>query len=133
MTRLDSLAPLLVVDAIEPCLPFWCDRAGFVRTAEVPHEGRLGFVILEKDGHTLMLQSRASVEQDLPAALEGAGHGHLFLVVEDLAEIEKAFAGVDAAMPRRTTFYGMAEVGYRDPAGTFVVFAQQLAEPVDQA
>ena len=28
-----KLTPILVVDAIEPCLPFWTDRLGYARTA----------------------------------------------------------------------------------------------------
>jgi hypothetical protein len=30
-------------------------------------------------------------------------------------------------MPRRTTFYGSTEVGYADPAGNIVVFAEHHA------
>ena len=41
-----KLAPVLVVDRIEPCLPFWVDRLGFEKTVEVPESDRLGFVIL---------------------------------------------------------------------------------------
>ena len=42
------LTPILVVDEIEPCIPFWTERLGFQKTTEVPHEGELGFVILER-------------------------------------------------------------------------------------
>src|SRR5258706_12929178 len=52
--------PVLVVERIEDCLPFWCDRLGFARTVEVPHGDSLGFVILQLQGAELMLQSRAS-------------------------------------------------------------------------
>jgi hypothetical protein len=31
-----KLSPVLIVDAIEPCLPFWTDRLGFAKVVEVP-------------------------------------------------------------------------------------------------
>jgi len=54
-----KLTPVLYVDAIEPCLPFWVDRLGFSKTVEVPHENAIGFVILARDGLELMYQTWA--------------------------------------------------------------------------
>lgn len=65
--KLKKITPVIVVDAIEPCLEFWVDRLGFTKTVEVPHEGALGFVILNHSPTEIMLQSRASVEADVPA------------------------------------------------------------------
>ena len=45
--------------------------------------------------------------------------------LEDTNFLEKAFAGETPAIPRRRTFYGMDEIGYRDPGGTVVVFAKR--------
>ena len=125
------LSPVLLVDAIEPCLAFWTDRLGFARTAEVPHGDALGFVILEKDGIEIMYQTRASAAEDIPA-LAGAAGGPaggpaLFIEVSDVAAAERALDGADIVVPRRTTFYGMDEVGAREPGGTVVVFAQKTA------
>lgn len=126
MIGLKKLTPVLIVDAIEPCLPFWVERLGFQQVAEVPHEGALGFVILVRDGVEVMLQSRASVAADLPVALEGPrGQATiLYLTVSDLAATERALAGLTLAVPRRRTFYGAEEVGVREPGGHLVVFAQ---------
>ena len=55
-----KLTPVIMVDAIEPCVPF-LERVGFAKTAEVPEGDRLGFVILAKDGVEVMYQTRASV------------------------------------------------------------------------
>jgi len=120
------LTPVLVVDAVEPSLTFWEQRLGFSRTVDVPHEGQIGFAILEKDGIELMLQSEASVRADLGNATGPvAGRSTaLFLEVSDLDAVEKAMAGVPLALPRRTTFYGMHEIGVREPGGHFVIFAQ---------
>jgi hypothetical protein len=60
------MTPILTVESIELSLPFWIDGLGFQKTNEVPTEAGLGFVSLEKDGVELMLQTRSSVEADLP-------------------------------------------------------------------
>ena len=51
-----KLSPVLVVDQIEPVLPLW-DALGFSRTAEVRHDNRLGFVILQNGPVEVMYQS----------------------------------------------------------------------------
>jgi uncharacterized glyoxalase superfamily protein PhnB len=120
-----KLTPILIVDAIEPCLPFWLDRLGFTKTTEVPHEDRLGFVILERDGIEVMYQTIDSVAADLPAlASLPRGGSILFIEVDDITAIEKAMAGADIVVPRRSTFYGAEEVFAREPGGHLVGFAE---------
>ncbi len=120
-----KVTPVLIVNSIEPSLPFWVDRLGFQRTAEVPEGNRLGFVMLAKDGGELMLQSRESVDKDVPGVLhEASGDGvGLFVVVDDFEDVKRRLAGYPVAVPERTTFYGMREIGVREPNGHFVVFA----------
>ncbi len=105
-------------------LLFW-DRLGFERTAEVPHEGKCGFVILEKDGLEVMYQTRASVEADVPA-MGGTpmGGSILFMEVDDLEGILAAIEGEEIVVPRRQTFYGADEIFVREPGGHVVGFAQ---------
>ena len=123
-----KLSPVLVVDAIEPCLPFWTERLGFEKTVEVPEGDALGFVILVKDGIEVMYQSRASVEHDVPGVLAGAWQASsLFIEVDDVGAIEAAMDGVEVVVPRRRTFYGMDEIGVREPGGSTILFAQQVA------
>ncbi|MEP6492690.1 MAG: hypothetical protein ABJF01_08435 [bacterium] len=121
-----KLTPVLLVDAIEPCLPLWIDRLGWTKTAEVPEGDTLGFALLAKDGVEVMYQTWASVEKDM-------GHPHprakgtsvgLFIEVSDLDDIEKRLAGVPITLARRRTFYGMDEVGVNEAGGHMVVFAQ---------
>jgi len=120
-----KLSPVLVVDAIEPCLPFWTDRLGFARTVEVPDGDRLGFVILSKDGVEVMYQSRESVRKDIPALADGpAGGANLYIEVDDVAAVERALKGAEIVVPRRKTFYGADEIGVREPGGNAVIFAQ---------
>ena len=121
--RIKKSTPVLIVDEVEACLPFWRDRLGFTVTTEVPHEGRLGFVILHAGGAEVMLQSRASAAADVPAI---AGESHrtaLFVEVEDLAPVREAVADLEPFLAERTTFYGAREIGVRDPAGNPVIFA----------
>lgn len=120
-----KLTPVLVVEAIEPQLPFWVGRLGFARTVEVPHGDALGFVILARGGVEVMLQARASVREDAPPLGDTqAGQAVLFVEVADLAAVERALDGLPLVFPRRRTFYGSEEVCARDPAGNAITFAQ---------
>jgi len=53
-----KLTPVIIVDQIEPCLPFWIERLGFIKTAEVPEGDKLGFVILVKGNVEIMYQTK---------------------------------------------------------------------------
>ena len=123
-----KLTPVLLVETIEPCLSFWVDRLGFAKTVEVPQGDALGFVILQRGGVEVMLQSRASVMDDTPALAQGtfevSGVG-LFIEVDELDPILDAIRGCEVVVPERVTFYGMREVGVRAPGGCCVVFAQK--------
>ena len=121
-----KLTPVLMVDAIEPCLALWVDRFGWTKTVEVPEGDKLGFVILVKDGAELMYQTYESVEKDLKTKLArpSATTVGIFVEVSDIEAIVKQVAGLEIALPRRTTFYGMDEIGIREPGGHMVIFAQ---------
>lgn len=123
---LKQLTPVLVVDAVEPCLAFWVDRLGFEITTSVPGDDGLVFAIVAKDGLEVMYQTRASVIADNPAQREEL-HGHsavLFLVVDALDPVEAALAGAPVVKPRHDTFYGSTEIYVREPGGNGVGFAQ---------
>jgi hypothetical protein len=121
-----KLTPVLMVEAIEPCLPFW-EGLGWTKVADVPHGDALGFAILVKDDVELMYQSRASVAADLPAL--GAlpmGGTFLFLEVDDLDAVIAQLGAAPVANPRRTTFYGMEEIAVHEPGGNVVIFAMKV-------
>ena len=125
-----KLTPVLLVDSIEKSLPFWMDRLAFAKTAEVADGDRLGFVMLGRDGADLMLQTWDSADKDVPALLQRgkADTVGLFLVVDDFEDVKKRLAGYPVAVPERTTFYGMREIGVREPGGHFVIFAAPVAK-----
>ena len=127
---LKKLTPVLVVDAVELSLAFFEQRVGFTKTVEVPHDGKIGFAILVRDGVELMLQSEASVHADMGIAAQPTlgSSAALYLEVSDLDAIVKALDGVQLALPRRKTFYGAEEVGVIEPGGHFIVFAQPISD-----
>ncbi len=119
-----KITPILFVQRIEPCLEFWTERLGFEKTVEVPEGDHLGFVILVRDGGEVMLQTFASLEKDLGVKSQKAfGSSTLFIEVPDFADIRKRAAGVEIVVPERVTFYGMREIGIKEPGGHLLVFA----------
>jgi uncharacterized glyoxalase superfamily protein PhnB len=123
---MNKLSPVLFVEAIEPCLPFWVDRLGFKKVMEMPAGDALGFVILVKGAVEVMLQSRASVAGDVPALAKGpfsATGVSLYCEVDDLAPYLAATNGCDVVIPERRTFYGTHEIGVRAPGGVTVLFS----------
>ena len=125
-----KLTPVLMVEAIEPCLSLWVDRLGWTKTVEVPEGDKLGFVILAKDGAEVMYQTWVSVEKDVGHAIKravGTSVG-LFIEVSDLNAIEKQLEDVAVVLPRRRTFYGMDELGVAEAGGHTVVFAQAVTD-----
>jgi hypothetical protein len=105
---------------------------GLTPTTEVPDgSGRLAFVILAAAGVEIMYQTAASVKDDLvkAASVKDAFRASpqqttLYLEVASLSEVESRLQGELLIMPKRKTFYGSTEIGYADPAGNIVVFAE---------
>ncbi len=119
-----KIIPILTVEAIEPCLPFWVDRLGFKNTTEVRDGNRLGFVMLEKAGATLMLQTREAGKKDAPALVpEHDSPALLYIVVDDLDAVRSRIAEADIVVPERVMGYGKREFAVREPGGHFVMFA----------
>lgn len=121
-----KVTPLLMVREIEPCIPFWT-RIGFEQTVSVPEGNKIGFVILVKDGYEIMYQTVASIAADVPAAATAPmGGSFLFIEVTDLDAVAKNVAGAPVVFTRRRTFYGMEEIGVREPGGNAVTFAMPV-------
>jgi hypothetical protein len=126
--------PVLVVERIEPAIPFWA-KLGVKPHTEVRDQAagddRLAFVILAADGIEIMYQTVASIQADLAAVAsekeafpDRPQQTTLFIEVSELADVDARLKGEKVIMPRRKTFYGMAETGYLAPCGNIVVFAQ---------
>ena len=63
-----------------------------------------------------------------PASTDGPDLCPLFIEVDDFADVRRRLDGYPIRMPERKTFYGMVEIGVKDPGGHFVVFAARAAE-----
>jgi hypothetical protein len=128
MSDVRKLTPNVYVDAIEPCLPFWTAGLGFKITAQVPHQDRLGFVILQRGTVELMYQTFNSQDDDMPeiSAMVRGSTNVLFIEVTDLdghlANLEPL--SPEIIVPRRKTFYGADEVFFRAPCGSLVGLAE---------
>ena len=128
------ITPVLLVEEIEPLIPFWVDRLGFSKTIEVPDGNKLGFVIFEKGSVEVMYQTYASAEKDAPPAMSKEarkGPTYLYMEVDDLDALVTAMKDARLVMPVRTAFYGMREFAVQDPGGHFITFAEPVA-PAEQ-
>lgn len=122
------ITAVLLVKEIEPALPFWVEKLGFTKAIEVPHGNKIGFVALQKGSTEIMYQSYASVAEDLPAFAEiQKGPTFLYIEVDNLNAVVSALRNSKIVQPERTAFYGMREVGFQEPGGHYVTFAQPVA------
>jgi catechol 2,3-dioxygenase-like lactoylglutathione lyase family enzyme len=123
------LTPVIYVNRIEPCLPFWTERLGFQPVAEVPGpDGHPQFVLLLRDGVEVMYQTWAALKAESNAAV-AAPRGHsiaLFIEVSDIDHVDRALAGLPRITERHQTFYGMDEFTVREPGGALVTFAMKV-------
>lgn len=122
MKSLKKLTTLLVVDAIEPALDSYC-ALGYSVAVRVPETGALGFVILQgptADTAELMLQTRASLAQDLPLVAKKKPSFLLYADVVSLAEARRALGAAKVLVEERTTFYGARESWVELPEGTIL-------------
>jgi uncharacterized glyoxalase superfamily protein PhnB len=124
---MDRLSPVLVVEAVEPCIRFWADTLGFAIENQVPgSDGALVFASVKSGAVEIMYQTRASVLAETPEA-EADLRGHstvLFITVPSLDAVERALAGAPVVKPRHKTFYGSEEIYVKEPGGNTVGFAQ---------
>lgn len=119
-----KITPVLLAQEVEPCVNFWTERLGFDKIMEVPHGDKIGFAMLQKGSLELMYQSYASAEKDAPGMFAQRGPTHLYIEVDHLDEVIRAMQGAKVSVAERDTFYGAHEMGFEDPAGHMVLFAE---------
>lgn len=121
--KITKASPIYYVEAIEPLLDFWASL-GFEKTVGVQHGNGLGFVILVNGEREVMLQTHASLADDLPEGAKLAPKFSLYFDVDAVAEAAKTVKGAKILVEERTTPYGARECWVLDPAGHLVGFAQ---------
>ena len=124
--KLKKLTTLLVVDAIEPCLGTW-QALGYEIVVRVPDEGPLGFTILAGPAGELMLQTRDSLKEDLPAVLAASPSHLLYGDVESLAAAQQALPSARIIVPLRKTFYGANEIWFELEEGLVLGLAEHAS------
>lgn len=123
--------PIEIVEQIEPHLDFWIKRLGFEKTVEVPHGKRLGFVILAKGDQQIMMQTRASIGEDIAVIAPHLEKRTVvqYIDVDSLDAVLSCLSGWKLLLPPRVTFYGAKEIAVQDPAGFLLVFAEHKGAP----
>src|SRR3954453_16239934 len=125
-----KITPVLIVDVIEPVLPFW-QALGFEQVVAVPHGENIGFVILVRDSVKVMYQSIASVREDTPSTLAGPralGAAAVYIEVDDFDAVAARLPkNAEVVVPPRGAPYVATEIFVRDPAGNIIGFAQPAA------
>jgi hypothetical protein len=121
--KLEKLTPLLVVDTIEPCLATF-EALGYAVAVRVPETGTLGFVILSGSAGELMMQTRESLAEDLPAVLARKPALLLYGNVDSLSAAEATLPDAQVLVPERKTFYGATEIWFELPGGKILGLAE---------
>jgi uncharacterized glyoxalase superfamily protein PhnB len=128
--NVQRVTPVLYAEEIEASLAFWVDRLGFHKTAAVPDGNKLAFVALQHGSTEIMLQTLASQEKDIPGwSKQFRGPTFLYVEVSRLDDVITQLHGVKVEIPERKTFYGAREIGYKDPGGHVVLFAEFASAP----
>jgi uncharacterized glyoxalase superfamily protein PhnB len=135
--RFESVAPVLIVEEVEPTRAFFLDRLGFTEVSQVLHGESIGFSMLQKDAVVVMIQSHASVIADVGhdaaravnETMSGRGAVALYVRVSDVELLVPAIADADVIVPLRKTFYGAHEITVREPGGHAVTFSSELPQP----
>ena len=133
--RFESLSPVLIVEQVEPTRNFLRDRLGFAQTVVVMHGDAVGFVMMEKDAVTVMVQSHASLIDDVGhdaaravnETISNRGAAALYLKVSNVDLAVPALADTDVIVPLRKTFYDMHEITVREPGGHAITVASSLS------
>ncbi len=121
---LQKLTTILLVAKIEPCLAVW-KALGYAVTVRVPEKGPAGFIILAGPAGEVMLQTRASLGQDLPIVAKRKPSHLLYADVPSLTRATKALAKTKVLVPRRTTFYGANETWFELSDGQILGIAER--------
>jgi hypothetical protein len=120
---LQKVVTLLVVDQIEAQLKTW-GKLGYKVVTRVPEEGAAGFVILSGAAGELMLQTRASLKEDLPDVAKRGPRFLLYADVPSLAKAKQALPDATVIVAERKTFYGALEAWLELSDGMILGLAQ---------
>jgi len=129
-TIFESFSPNLLTDKMEESIAFYEKVMGFEKIKFVPEEGVPVWVMLERDGQSIMLQSRESMSEEIPGFTDMKNGGSLLFYYK-ITEIDAFYlkckeAGVEIVKEPYTTFYQAKEFVLREPNGFLIVFAEDV-------
>jgi uncharacterized glyoxalase superfamily protein PhnB len=127
--KLESLTPNVIVDDVNKTIDYYTQKLGFTLVASVPETGQYNWAMAVRDGVTLMFQSLASIQEDLPGLKinQKGGIGTFFIDMKDIDTLYKQLKGkIEIASDMRTTFYGKKEFTIKDLNGYFLTFAEDV-------
>ncbi len=123
--KISRAAAVLFADRIEPTRD-WFMKLGFTVFVDIPEDDHLGFVLLEKDGAQVMVETRANKNEPeaLRERMKSSRNALVYIEVDDLDAVIAKLAGSKVLVPRHRTFYGAEEQTYEEPGGNLVTFAR---------
>ena len=129
---ISTLTPNLMVDDMPATLAFYRDILGFEVADTAPPEGAPVWAQLRSGGASVMLQTRASLSEELPDFREQpiSATQTLFITVDDEMTHDALYqrahdAGAVIKQPY-TTPYGAREFCLRDPEGYLLALAWMM-------
>lgn len=127
--ELESLSPNLVVADVNRSVEFYTEKLGFTKIASVPDSGKLNWAMVMRGPVTVMFQTLASIQDDVPELKlsAGAAAATFYIKVKGLGGWHESLKGkVPIALPMRKTFYGANEFAIKDPDGNVLMFAEDV-------
>ncbi len=118
-----KMSPIFIVDSIEEQLKFW-NSAGFEVEMQVPYQDKIGFAILKCGSMEIMLQSTASVGNDLREIHSKQGAVLFYADVDSLDDCVSSLKDFKIVIPKRKTFYGADEIWGELPSGHVLGLAE---------
>lgn len=129
MTTFQSVTPNLVVQDIDRSTAFYRDVLGFKIKTTVPAKAPFVFVMLDRDGVPVFLNTPEAAAHDIPqvTARGFGGTATLFFTVDAVDALHAVVAPhAKVVMELKTQFYGMREFAVEDPDGHILTFAQKV-------
>ncbi len=128
------MTPLLYVDEVEDCLPFWTDGLGFEKALGVEDGGKLLFALLRKGEQELMLNSRQLIRRESPLVADFTKpNAPVYVDVENLSSVRELAKKYAVIVPEYQTSYGTHEMILQEPGGNLVWFASQAEAETESA
>lgn len=124
---LGKLTPNVMVEDVNATIEFYTTVLGFALVVSVPETGKFNWALLKSGEAEIMLQTRASLGEELPlfAELPIGGALTFYIHTDNVQALrEKVQGKAKIVQDLHTTFYGATEFALQDCNGYILAFAQ---------